>query len=225
MYRRQSQRLEPPFRVYGGTATLRVKVTTPVSAHSRSGKQRQEPRDATRLSLIAMEESVPLLRGPSRQYPIRTSRLMRKSDEFNLYCGQTSSINPRPPSICLGPIQHERLVRTSAVCANVLKDAALKFVELIGRDHGITNRLIAMRIHNRSRRSSYHAPTRYLDAGVRPECSYGVTNLRSTSVGDGLVQRMSQRNTGCRLRLQSRVILTDGKPKTAHSCWQTLVDQ
>lgn len=133
-------------RIYGcGTATLRIKATTPVIAPFSV----LQPPSGT---LVMPHESVPYRDGriwflftagaiaPVPDQNI-TIECVESGQEFNFIL-RANIIEKPTVAVALALDQSGSMDdpagTSGALRINVLKDAALKFVELIGRDHGIT---------------------------------------------------------------------------------------
>lgn len=134
------------FRIYGcGTATLRIKATTPVTAPFSI----LQPPSGT---LVMNHESLPYREGriwflftagsiaPVADLSI-TIECLESLQEFNFIL-RANIIEKPTVAVALSMDQSGSMNDPAGTSGNlridVLKDAALKFVELIGRDHGIT---------------------------------------------------------------------------------------
>jgi hypothetical protein len=218
------------FRIYGcGTATLRVKATTPVTAPYLI----LQPASGT---LVIPHESLPYRDG--RIWFLFTAgaiaavadqnitiECVESGQEFNFIL-RANIIEKPKVAVALALDQSgsmDDLAGTSGIQRiNVLKDAALKFVELIGRDHGIA---IIRFDHDAYSPTDATWPglpiTRInsdsiFDAGrvtAQNAVSAHATNTNGfTSVGDGLVQGRNVLN-GIPLAdydYKALIILTDG---------------
>lgn len=134
------------FRIYGcGTATLRVKATTPVNPPFSI----LQPASGT---LVMPHESLPyrdgriwflFTAGAIAPVPDQNIKIecVESGQEFDFVL-RANIIEKPTVAVALALDQSGSMndpAGTSGILRiNVLKDAALKFVELIGRDHGIT---------------------------------------------------------------------------------------
>jgi hypothetical protein len=217
-------------RIYGcGTATLRVKATTPVSAPFSV----LQPASG---NLVMPHASVPyrdgriwflFTAGAIAPVPDQNIKIecVESGQEFDFVL-RANIIEKPTVAVALSLDQSgsmNDLAGTSGILRiNVLKDAALKFVELIGRDHGITivrfdhdaysptdatypglpiTRINADSIFDAGRVAAQNAVTAH------------ATNTSGwTSVGDGLVQGRNVLNAIplSDYDFKALVILTDG---------------
>lgn len=218
------------FRIYGcGTATLRIKATTPVAAPFTV----LNPVSGT---LVISHASVPYRDGwiwflftagaiaPVTDQNI-TIECVESGQEFNFIL-RANIIEKPTVAVALSMDQSgsmNDLAGTSGILRiNVLKDAALKFVELIGRDHGIA---IVRFDHDAYPPTDATWPglpiTRInsdtiFDAGrvaaQNAVIAHATNTSGWTSVGDGLVQARNVLNAipVADYDYKALIILTDG---------------
>ncbi len=218
------------FRIYGcGTATLRVKASTPVTTPFSV----LQPASGT---LLMPHQSVPYRDGriwflftAGAIAPVADQNIkiecVESGQEFDFVL-RANVIEKPTVAVALALDQSgsmNDLAGTSgSLRINVLKDAALKFVELIGRDHGIT---IVRFDHDaysptdatypglpitRINSDSIFDPGRV--AAQNAVTAHATNTSGWTSVGDGLVQGRNVLN-GIPLTdydYKALVILTDG---------------